>query len=74
MKVRTIAIPNDINDDIEADVQALIWNKEARFDANESGTEKINWRWLIKGLSRSASALPIVATSVGRLRPRISPW
>ena len=25
----TIAIPNDINDDIEADVQALIWNKEA---------------------------------------------
>ena len=44
----TIAIPNDINDDIEADVQALIWNKEARFDADESGTEKVNRRWLVK--------------------------
>ena len=44
----TISIPNDINTDIEADVQALIWNKEARFDADESGSEKVNRRWLIK--------------------------
>ena len=34
---------------IQQDIQALIWNKEIKFDADEDGTEKVNRRFMKKG-------------------------
>ena len=34
---------------VDADIQALIWNKEIKFDADEDGTEKVNRRFMKKG-------------------------
>ena len=42
-------IPRSINKSLDADIQALIWNKEIKFDADEDGTEKVNRRFMIKG-------------------------
>ena len=33
---------------VDADIQALIWNKEIKIDADEDGTEKVNRRFMIK--------------------------
>ena len=42
-------IPRSINKSLDTDIQALIWNKEIKFDADEDGTEKVNRRFMIKG-------------------------
>jgi len=36
--------PRSINKSLDADIQALIWNKAIKFDADEDGTEKVNRR------------------------------
>ena len=38
-----------INKNLDADIQALIWNKEIKFDADEDGTEKVNRSFMKKG-------------------------
>ena len=42
-------LPRSINKSLDADIHALIWNKEIKFDADEDGTEKLNRRFMIKG-------------------------
>ena len=42
-------IPKSINKSLDADIQALVWNKYIKFDADEDGTEKVNRRFMIKG-------------------------
>ena len=44
----TIAVPADINQAIEEDVQALIWNKDPTFEADNRGTDRVNKRWLLE--------------------------
>ena len=41
--------PRSINKSLDADIHALIWNQEIKFDADEDGTEKLNRRFMIKG-------------------------
>ena len=42
-------IPRSINKRLDADIQALIRNKDIKFDADEDSTEKVNRRFMIKG-------------------------
>ena len=46
---QSVLIPKDINNAIHEDVQALIWNKDLSFDAEEMGTERSSRRWMKDG-------------------------
>ena len=48
-------IPRSINKSLDADIQALIWNKEIKFDADEDGTEKVNRRFMMKGAEHNST-------------------
>ena len=39
-------IPKRINEDLDSDIQALVWNKENHFEADEEGTKKTNRRFM----------------------------
>ena len=43
----TMAMPSKISEGIhESDVEALIWNNEASFDADENGTSQNKRKWI----------------------------
>ena len=46
---RFMLIPKSINKSLDADIQALVWDKDIKFDADEDGTEKVNRRFMKKG-------------------------
>jgi len=48
-------IPRSINKSLDTDIQALIWNKEIKFDADEDGTEKVNRRFMKKGAEHNST-------------------
>ena len=48
--VQCMSIPDYINEAIVEDTQALIWAKEADFDAEEMGTRTAFRRWMKKGV------------------------
>ncbi len=39
-------IPKRINENLDSDMQALVWNKENDFDAEEEGTKKQHKRFM----------------------------
>ena len=49
-------IPDNVNQWIQEDVQALIWNKEPVFDPDEDGTEVINKRFMTNEAQYSPKA------------------
>ena len=49
-------IPDNVNQWIQEDVQALIWNKEPVFDPDEDGTEVINKRFMTNESQYSSKA------------------
>ena len=45
---QTLAMPSHITAAIQSDVEALIWNHEANFDADEFGTDSNKRKWIKK--------------------------
>ena len=43
---QTMAMPTKISEGIQSDVEALIWNSEASFNADEIGTDPNKRKWI----------------------------
>ena len=49
-------IPKRINEDLlDSDIQALVWNKENQFEADEEGTKKTNRRFMTEQAQYSSA-------------------
>ena len=45
---QSMLLPKHVNEAIEEDVQALVWNKDQQFDADEFGSTLASRRWMRK--------------------------
>ena len=52
-----MAIPDEIHDWLEEDVQGLIWNKTPVFDPDEDGTQIENKRFMLKDAQYGARSM-----------------